>query len=200
MNHSCLLYDAPRTIHWSLIHTNTCQCSSIYAHRHEQSTDSSVRCSSMNIVCHFDEHERMCRTIVNLLMNTSTIDYHLLNIAEFDPFIYRYVHEQHYHTCSHNYSSFSSTYNVRSQLLNHIGLVIGMCLMIFIVLFIVVLVLLNGLQYRLRDTYDDACTTLQRTFSQTSLRRSRKDLRTTNEHELPTTITILNEQPIEQCQ
>jgi hypothetical protein len=65
--------------------------------------------------------------------------------------------------------------------------VIGIILAIFIILLILVMGLLNGLQYKMRE-YDESWTwrrnmswtSLRRTLSQSSLRRSRRDLRTIN--------------------
>lgn len=139
--------------------------------------------------CDFNQIEHTCHSTLQSLTDlhptneTSSIIFHSY---ELDNLLIRQLYDRNYLSCSFNYSSLSSssTLIIRSRLLNNFGFVIGIILGIFIILLILVMALLNGLQYKMRE-YDEtwtwrgnmSWTTLRRTLSQTSLRRSRRDLR-----------------------
>jgi len=202
-NSSCLIYSAPRSVPWLFPKSNLtiCNCPLFYAYKHGQLDGQSIPClhsmsghetgQQMN-ECDFDRIETNCHSTLQSLTdlnttyeNPSTIFYSY----ELDNLLIRQLYDKNYLTCSFNYSALSSTLIIRPRLLNHFGFVIGIILGIFIILLILVMALLNGLQYKMRE-YDESWTwrgnmswtTLRRTLSQSSLRRSRRDLRTINSH------------------
>jgi hypothetical protein len=136
--------------------------------------------------CYFERKEKTCYSTLQSLtdLNNQTI---ISNSLEIDHLLIRQLYDVNYLSCSYNYSLFSSSILIRSRLFNNLGLVIGIILAIFIILLILVMGLLNGLQYKMRE-YDESWTwrrnmswtSLRRTLSQSSLRRSRRDLRTIN--------------------
>jgi hypothetical protein len=201
MNTSCVVYGAPRSMPWlvSISNRTKCNCPLLYAFKHGQLDGQYVPClqtmsgretaEQMNR-CEFDRVEQQCQSIVQSLTNhNSTRDTSFS--MEFDPILLRQSLDTTYLSCSFNYSLVNSSSIVRSRLWDHLGLVIGIILGIFMFLLIVVMALLNGLQYKMRE-YDESWTwrrtmswtTLRRTLSQTSLRRSRRDLRMPNGHDL----------------
>ena len=144
------------------------------------------------IECDFDRIENNCHSTLQILTDLNTTNENpspIFYSYELDNLLIRQLYDKNYLSCSFNYSTLSSTLIIRPRLLNHFGFVIGIILVIFIILLILVMALLNGLQYKMRE-YDESWswrgnmswTTLRRTLSQTSLRRSRRDLRTFNGH------------------
>jgi hypothetical protein len=202
-NSSCLIYSASRSVPWLFPNLNLtmCNCPLLYAYKHGQLDGQLIPClhsmsghetaQQMND-CDFDRIEKHCHSTLQTLTNLNITNENLSTIFysfELDNSLIRQLYDKNYLSCSFNYSSLSSTLTIRPRLFNHFGFVIGIILGIFIILLILVMALLNGLQYKMRE-YDDAWTwrgnmswtTLRRTLSQTSLRRSRRDLRTLNSH------------------
>lgn len=134
--------------------------------------------------CHLELEKKTCQMNLKVLIEMNHTDDH----PSFD-FVLRQYYDRKYLSCSLNYSSFSSNVIIRSRLFNHFAFVIGMIFILLLFLLILVIALLNGLQYKMRE-YDEtwtwrgnmSWTTLRRTLSQTSLRRSRRDIRTIYNH------------------
>ncbi|CAF3334010.1 unnamed protein product [Rotaria socialis] len=202
-NSSCLIYSASRSVPWIFptLNSTICNCPLLYAYKHDQLDRESILClnstSPLKTIqqmneCDFDRIENNCHLTIQSLTNlnntieTSSKSFHSF---ELDNLLIQQLYDRNYLSCSFNYSLLSSTSIVRSRLFNHFGFVIGIILSIFIVLLVIVIALLNGLQYKMRE-YDETWTwkrniswsTLRRTISQTSLRRSRRDLSTLNSH------------------
>ena len=144
--------------------------------------------------CDFDRLGQHCHEIIHSLTDPNSTDetsLRIFNSVELDHVLLRQLYDSNYLSCSYNYSIVTSSILVRSRLLDNLGLVLGIIFGVFILLLIVVMALLNGLQYKMRE-YDESWTwrramslsTLRRTLSQTSLRRSRRDLRTLSGHGL----------------
>ena len=195
-NSSCLIYSASRSIPWLFpnSHLTTCNCPLLYAYKQGKLDGQSIPClHSMSghetarrmDACDLDRMKKTCHTTLESLTDLNQSNE--TPSSELNNLLLRHLYDRNYLSCSLNYSSFSSTLIIRSRLFNHFSLVIGIILCIFIFLLILVIALLNGLQYKMRE-YDEtwtwrgnmSWTTLRRTLSQTSLRRSRRDLRTMN--------------------
>ncbi|CAF3538169.1 unnamed protein product [Adineta steineri] len=198
---SCLIYEAPRSIPWLFSNSNTtiCNCPLLFAYKLGQLDGQVIPCihalsghetAFKMDECHFNRKENLCSSTLQTLMdfNHNSTSYSIItNSLELDNSLIRQLYDKNYLSCSYNYSSYPSTFIVRTRLFNNLGLVIGIILAIFIILLILVMALLNGLQYKMRE-YDESWTwrrnmswtSLRRTISQTSLRRSRRDLRTIN--------------------
>jgi hypothetical protein len=198
-----LIYEAPRSLPWLFQNSNTtiCNCPLLFAYKHGQLDGQIIPCiramsgyetARKMDECHFEQKENICYSTLQSLtdLNNNTISQTTIisNLFEIDNLLIRQLYDINYLSCSNNYSTlFSSSIIVRSRLFNNLGLVIGIILAIFIILLILVMALLNGLQYKMRE-YDEtwtwkrnmSWTSLRRTLSQTSLRRSRRDLRATN--------------------
>ncbi|CAF1556954.1 unnamed protein product [Adineta ricciae] len=198
---SCLIYEAPRSIPWLFSSSNAtgCTCPLLFAYKLGQLDGQLIPCiraltgheaARKMDECHFTRKEQTCHSTLQSLTDlnpNSTSPSSVTNYLEIDNAMVRQVYDISYLSCSYNYSTYSSTYFVRTRVFNNLGLVVGIILAIFIILLILVMALLNGLQYKMRE-YDEtwtwrrnmSWTSLRRTISQTSLRRSRRDLRTIN--------------------
>lgn len=197
-NHSCSIYQAPRTSPWLFSNTSICNCPLLFAYKLGQLDGQYISCiralsghetARLMDQCYFDRKESHCRSIIDSLTDiNSNQTITRTNLFEIDSQLIRQLYDRNYLACSLNYSIFSSSSSsllIRSRLLNNFGLVLAIILAIFVILLILVMALLNGLQYKMRE-YDEAWTwrrnmswtSLRRTISQTSLRRSRRDLRT----------------------
>lgn len=203
-NSSCVIYSAPNSVPWIFPISNTtiiCNCPLLYAYKKGQINRSSIPCLnslSPNEItqqineCDFDRLENSCHSIIQSLTNLNSTNENpskLFHSFELNNFLMQQLYDKNYLSCSLNYSSVTSTPLVRSRLFNNVGFVIGIILSIFLALLILVITLLNGLQYKMRE-YDEtwtwrrnmSWTTLRRTISQSSIRRSRRDLSTLNSH------------------
>ena len=192
-NASCLLYSASQSIVWSFGNSSNCNCPLFYAYQHGKLDRQAIGClhsisgeefTRLIDQCQFEHQMNVCRNHLERFLDN--------NMNEENPssdFVLRQLYDRNYLTCSLNYSSFTSNVIIRSRLFNHFAVVLGMIFILLIFLLILVIALLNGLQYKMRE-YDEtwtwrsnmSWTTLRRTLSQTSLRRSRRDVRTIYRH------------------
>ena len=179
--------------------TRVCTCPLLYAYKHGRLDGQSIPClrsASTGVAaeqmnrCDFRRLEKDCQSTLQTLTDANATYEHSLKLfysSEVDNGLIRQLYDSNYLSCTSNYTFVTSAWIARSRLLNNFGLVIGVILGLFVVLLILVMALLNGLQYKMRE-YDEAWTwrgnmswsTLRRTLSQTSLRRSRRDLRASN--------------------
>lgn len=190
----------------SVSNRTSCNCPLLFAYKHGQLDGQMIPClQSMSGYetaeqmhrCRFDERQDQCAKTIESLTEwnqTDSTSIRLMNSWLFDRDLLRQLYDRNYLSCSANFSFFtSSSIVVRSRLFDNFGLVLGIILGTFLFLLIIVVALLNGLQYKMRE-YDEAWTwrrtmswsQLRRTLSQTSLRRSRRDLRTVNERTIAT--------------
>lgn len=195
-NSSCLLYSASHSIVWlfSRGDSSNCNCPLLFAYQHGKLNRQSLDClQSMSTheltrqinQCQFESRKNICRNNLELFLDNNHSDENLPSTE----FLLRQLYDRKYLTCSLNYSSFTSNIVIRSRLFNHFAIVLGIIFFLLIFLLILVIALLNGLQYKMRE-YDEtwtwrnnmSWTTLRRTLSQTSLRRSRRDIRTIDRH------------------